>query len=221
MMLPFTIDEFFAVFARYNAVIWPAQLAAYTLGAITIAALIADPKRGKPVVLAALTVFWLWNGIAYHWVFFAEVNTAAYGFGALFIVQGILFAATAVTRNRLQFARFGGLRGFVAWALIIHAVVIYELLGYTAGHGLMNGPLFGVAPCPMTIFTIGVLLLASGRPAIWLSIIPGIWALIGTSAALFLGVQEDLGLAVAVIALLSVFWAGRYGRVTNNSSRRF
>jgi hypothetical protein len=69
----------------------------------------------------------------------------------------------------------------------------------------MNGPLFGIAPCPTTIFTIGVLLMASDRLTLWLSIIPIAWALIGTSAALFLGVPEDLGLAVAVIALLGIF----------------
>jgi hypothetical protein len=204
MTIPFTIDEFFAVFTRYNAAIWPMQLVAYALGAIAIVALLADLRRGKPVILAVLAAFWLWNGIAYPWTFFAEINPAAYGFGAMFVLQGIVFAATAVTRNSLQFERSGGLRGVVAWALIIYAAVIYELLGYAAGHGLMNGPLFGVAPCPMTIFTMGVLLMASGRPAIWLSIIPIAWALVGTSAALFLGVPEDLGLAVAVIALLGM-----------------
>jgi hypothetical protein len=86
--------------------------------------------------------------------------------------------------------------------LVLYAAVIYELLGYVSGHGLMNGPLFGIAPCPTTIFTIGLLLMASGRLTLWLSIIPIAWALIGTSAALFLGVPEDLGLAAAAIASL-------------------
>jgi hypothetical protein len=45
---------------------------------------------------------------------------------------------------------------------IIYALLIYELLGYWAGHGLMAGPMLRVAPCPTTIFTIGVLLLARG-----------------------------------------------------------
>jgi hypothetical protein len=86
--------------------------------------------------------------------------------------------------------------------------LVYEILGFFAGHGLMSGPLFGVAPCPTTIFTIGLLLLAHGSPLFWLSIIPGLWALIGTSAAIFLGVPEDFGLAVAASILLLSF-AGR------------
>lgn len=211
MKIPFTIEEFFALFVRYNAAIWPVQLVAYGLGLVAIALLLADPRRGKPLILGVLAVFWLWNGIAYHWSFFTEINTAAYGFGALFVAQGLLFAATAVMRNSLQFEWVGGLRGLAAWALIIYAAVIYELLGYAAGHGLMNGPLFGIAPCPTTIFTVGVLLIARGRLALLLSIIPVLWALIGTSAALFLGVPEDLGLAASVIVLLAVV-AGRLMR---------
>ena len=51
----------------------------------------------------------------------------------------------------------------------------------------MTGPLFGVAPCPTTIFTIGMLLLARGGWVVWLSIIPLLWSLVGLAAALQLG----------------------------------
>lgn len=85
----------------------------------------------------------------------------------------------------------------------VYAAAIYEILGYIAGHGLLNGPLFDVAPCPTTIFTIGVMLLARGFPLLlWLSVIPVLWTLVGTSAALFLGVREDAGLAVAAGVLV-------------------
>jgi hypothetical protein len=32
IMLPFSTEQFFAVFSAYNARIWPAQIAAYGLG---------------------------------------------------------------------------------------------------------------------------------------------------------------------------------------------
>jgi hypothetical protein len=47
-------------------------------------------------------------------------------------------------------------------ALIAYAVVIYNALGYVLGHSWPNLPVFGVAPCPTTIFTFGMLLLATG-----------------------------------------------------------
>ena len=37
-MLPFTLEQFLNVFATYNKAIWPAQIAAYVLGAIAVAA---------------------------------------------------------------------------------------------------------------------------------------------------------------------------------------
>jgi hypothetical protein len=36
-MLPFTPEQFLWVFVNYNEVIWPIQIAAYVLGAISIA----------------------------------------------------------------------------------------------------------------------------------------------------------------------------------------
>jgi hypothetical protein len=139
------------------------------------------------------------------------VNPAAKGFAAVFVLQAVLFLATAVTRHDLQFRLGSDLRSSLALLLILYAMVIYEALGWLAGHGLMQGPLFGVAPCPTTIFTIGLLLLARGGLAVWLSIIPVIWALIGSTAAVLLGVTEDIALAVAALLLL-VYLAVRPAR---------
>lgn len=69
-----------------------------------------------------------------------------------------------------------------------------------AGHGWPRAPVFGVAPCPTTIFTLA-LLLASRTPLV-VAAIPVLWALVGTTAAVLLGVPEDLGLLVAVAAFL-------------------
>jgi hypothetical protein len=63
--------------------------------------------------------------------------------------------------------------------------------------------MFGVAPCPTTIFTIGILLLARGRWVVWLSIIPLLWSAIGLAAALQLGIPQDFGLPVAGIGLVT------------------
>lgn len=103
----------------------------------------------------------------------------------------------------MRFEATGGIQAPVAWSLIVYTAIIYEVIGYLSGHGLTKGPMFGVAPCPTGIFTIGFLLLARGRAVIWLSLIPIAWALVGTSAAIYLGVPEDLGLPVAMVALLS------------------
>jgi hypothetical protein len=77
-------------------------------------------------------------------------------------------------------------------------MVVYSLIGVMAGHGWPRAPMFGVAPCPTTIFTFGVHMLATPSVPWWLVAIPVIWAVVGSTAAVLLGVPEDLGLLAAV-----------------------
>jgi hypothetical protein len=76
-------------------------------------------------------------------------------------------------------------------------MVIYPLLGLAFGHSYPRIPLFGVAPCPTTIFTFGILLWATKSVSAYLLIIPFLWSLVGMSAALNLRVPQDYGLVVA------------------------
>lgn len=220
---PFTVDQFLAVFATYNAAIWPAQLLAYLLGVVALAALWWPGRSAQRLVLIILALMWALSGIGYHLVFFASVNPGAKGFAALFVVQALLFAASAFAGNGLRFRIGPNVRSAIALLFVLYSMVIYEMLGYAAGHGLMAGPMFGVAPCPTTIFTIGLLILMRGRLVKWLAIVPLVWAMIGTSAAVFLGIREDLGLAVAAAALLIVlvmdFRAGRANMVRHLLTR--
>jgi hypothetical protein len=152
---------------------------------------------------------WAWNGIVYHFLSFAAINPAAQGFAVLFILQAILLAASAIAASGPRFRVEPDLRSATGLSLIAYALLIYPILGAWAGHGLMAGPMFGVAPCPMTIFTIGMLVLARGRWALRLSIIPILWSLVGLAAAVQLGISEDFGLPVAAIALVIVLASDR------------
>jgi hypothetical protein len=50
--------------------------------------------------------------------------------------------------------------------------------------------MFGVTPCPVTIFTFGILILTTRPISHWLLVIPFIWSLIGGSAAVLLQVPQ-------------------------------
>ena len=64
------------------------------------------------------------------------------------------------------------------------------------GHAAVELPIFGVTPCPVTIFTLGLFLLADRVPKSLL-IIPVLWSLIGGSAAFLLDVRQDWALLVS------------------------
>jgi hypothetical protein len=194
---PFTVEAFLAVFAAYNAAIWPIHFVAYGLGAVVVWALFAPAQGRMRLALAALAVLWAVTGIGYHLMFFARINPIAPVFAAFFVVQAGLFAASAAWPADLRFRLARDFRSAAGLGVIIYAVAIYPVLGIWAGHGLMAGPMFGVAPCPTTIFTIGILLIAQGRWVLWLSVIPILWSLIGLAAALQLGIPEDLAMPLA------------------------
>ncbi len=202
MSVPFTSEQFFEVFAAYNAAIWPAQIIAYAFGLMAVAMLWSNWSIGKRLVLPILAIMWLWNGLAYHLVFFSTINPVASGFAAIFVVQAILLVAISTSGSSVQLDIRRDLRSLLGLSVIFYALFVYELLSYLAGHGLVKGPLFGVTPCPTTIFTMGVLLLARGKLVILLAIIPVIWSMVGLSAAVLFEVREDFALAVTAMLLV-------------------
>ncbi len=196
-MIPFSTEVFFRLFAQYNAAIWPAQLIAYGLGLAAV--LLAFRPRGGSdrLVGAILAAAWIWMGVVYHMMFFATINFTAPVFGALFVLQGLLLAWTGALRGRLPFRFRADLLGWIGLGFVTFAMILYPLIGWLAGHGWPEAQMFGVAPCPTTIFTLGMLLLADGRAPLHLSAIPLLWSLIGGSAAWLLDVPEDLALLPA------------------------
>ena len=115
-MLPFTFDEFFSVFAAYNVAIWPVQIAAYVIAAMALWLIFARRPAAGRVAGGVLALFWLWDGIAYHLLFFSKINPAAYIFGAGFILQGLLFFAYGAIADRLAFRFQSGWRGVLGLA---------------------------------------------------------------------------------------------------------
>jgi Family of unknown function (DUF6064) len=72
---------------------------------------------------AIIASFWLWTGIAYQWLFFGEINRAAYVFGALFLAQGLCLAIVGVLQGRLSFGFGQSRKQWVGAALIAYATV--------------------------------------------------------------------------------------------------
>lgn len=211
MTLPFTIAEFLQVFERYNDAIWPVQVLAYLGGAAVVGLIVARARHAGVVAAAVLAAMWLLNGIGYHFLFFSEINSAAPAFAALFVVQSALIAWVGFGARRLQFSMRADAATVVAVIAVAYAMLVYPLLGWAFGHVYPASPVFGVAPCPTTIFTFGILLLARSAAPAWLFVIPVIWSVIGGSAALLLGVREDFGLIAAGVAAILVLMFPRRG----------
>jgi hypothetical protein len=199
MDLPFTVEQFFDIFEAYNTAIWPAQIVAYFIGIAAIALAFCENRLSGRIISGILALFWIWMGVFYHIVYFSTINPAAMIFGALFVLEGLLFTVVGPIWDRLSFRFDLKPVPIVGAIFILYAMVAYPLLGLAQGHWYPRAPMFGVAPCPTTIFTFGLLLWAKKPVPVYILVIPLIWSIIGTMAAVSLQVPQDYGLGIAGI----------------------
>jgi hypothetical protein len=202
MTLPFDSEQFHEIFATYNSAIGAAPAVAWLLGvAGVLYALRPGPVRSR-VTAAILALLWFWDGVIYHGFYFLQINDAALLFAALFVAEGVLILHYGVLRGRLLFY-YGNQSRHVAGALMLaFALLLYPLAGLASGQRYPALPLFGVAPCPTTIYTLGLLLWAMEDCPEPLWLLPLLWAVIGTSAAYLLEVPQDYALGISAIAAI-------------------
>ena len=200
MNLPFSQIDFFAVFAAYNSAFPWLPVFTYLAGLSMIALTVSKGSTPSRAVAGLLGLFWLWNGIVYHMLYFRVINQSAVVFGGLFILQGVLFLELARRRPVVEFNFRRTVDGFAGVFLIAYAMLVYPLIGHALGHGYPAAPVFGMAPCPTTIFTLGLLMNTRGRLPLRYLVIPLLWSVVALGAALQLRVWEDLGLTFAGLA---------------------
>ena len=201
MSLPFTVERFLGVFEAYNRAVWPAQILLYSAGiGLVILGYRGRAGASRPIAFG-LALLWAWMGGVYHLGFFRDINPAAVVFGIAFLLQAVLFIIWGLTARSDHRGTVTGMRAWLGGSLIAYALVAYPLLGWWLGHRYPASPTFGV-PCPTTILTLGLFVWV--RTRWWLLVVPIAWVLVGTSAALALGMREDLGLLAAGIA--AVVW---------------
>ncbi|MDF2446008.1 MAG: hypothetical protein K0S46_1244 [Moraxellaceae bacterium] len=198
--LPFTPAQFFERFAAYHAAVGPLPLLLTALGAGVLWLVLRAPARaGRPAALF-LALLWGWAGLVYHLGFFWRINPAAPLFAALCVGAALLFLRLGVRQGALHFAEAGAVSRGAGAALAVFALVLYPALGPVFGHAFPAAPSFGL-PCPATLYTFGLLLMAARPVPRALLVLPTLWAGIGGSAAFLLGVTQDYALlAMPVVA---------------------
>jgi hypothetical protein len=174
--LLFAPRTYYRLFELYNLDLWPAQIAAAALGAGVIVAT-ARPRpwvdRAVPAILAAL---WLWIAWAFLLERYATINWAAVYLATGFLGQGVLLGVGAGA-GWIGFERISSTRGRIGLAIAIYALVVHPLVPIAMGRPWQQAEVFGLAPDPTAIGTLGLLVLA--RPAPWIAfVLPVLWCAI-------------------------------------------
>lgn len=217
--LLFSARTYYRLFELYNADLWPAPLLTLGLGVGCWIALWQERAWAQRTAAALLAIAWIWIAWAFHWQRFASVNWAATWYAAAFAIEGLMLAAWAVVGapTRPSPRRDGRRRiGLALWAL---ALGVHPVIGVLLGRSWPQAEIFGLAPDPTVLTSLGFLLLVTpargpGPAALaWLAWllwpIPLLWcATTGITLATMQAADSWLMPAAAVLALL-IAWRNR------------
>jgi len=213
-LLMFSPRTYRRLFELTNAELWPLQIVTIAAGlAVLGLAVLKSTRRGaqRRVVAAVLAAAWIVVAWAYHFERYATINTGAPYYAAGFALEAVLLAWCMLRRDGLRFDPQPAPVRWTSLGLLAAGVVLYPLLAPLLGRPWMRAEIFGVAPDPTAIATVGAVLLASGRIA-WLLTLPLLWCAISALTLWSMGASDAAVPASAlVLGAATAIWRWRQG----------
>lgn len=203
--LLFSPQTYYRLFELYNQNIRPAQIVSFLLGLVILWLLYRGDRHGRWIA-AILAAYWLWIAVAFHWLWYKSINWAAAYFAGLFVIEALLLIWAGIIRDRLRFDAVQPLFRRAGTAIFLFALLLQPLIGPLAGRAWTQVQVFGVAPDPTAVGTLGILLVPDHRIHWGLMIMPLLWCIISGATlwamespdALLLPVTGGLVLVLAV-----------------------
>ncbi len=208
--LLFSPRTYYRLIERQNEALWPGQIVAIGLG-LVVAGLVRKPApwQGR-AVSGILAVLWIAVAWTFVWRRYATINWAATYLVWLFAIEVLLLMWIGVFRGGLSFRPGRDAAGTLGIALFILALALYPMIAPLLGRGWRQAEIFGVVPDPTVIGTLGLLLLAAGRPRWGLLAAPLLWCLMGGATLWAMGSPEALALlSAALLAIAASVWSWR------------
>jgi hypothetical protein len=204
--LLFSPRTYYRLFELYNLAIWPWHIPAIVLGLVVLATWLRGRAWQGRIIAAILAACWMWVAWAYLVRRYDTINWAASYFAGGFAVEVMLLIWTGLVRNRLRLRPAADLPGITGLGIFLLALLAWPLIGPLVGRPWVQTEIFGIAPDPTVVATLGVLV-AADRTRWELLTIPLLWCAI-SGATLWTMQSPDALLmpTVALLALLVVGW---------------
>lgn len=205
--LLFAPRAYWRLFELHNAAWWPLPLLTFGTGMALLALGTLRPRQHARWMAAILGLLWLWVAWGFFWRHYATINWAAVYVAPLFALQAALLLVAAWRAPPL--ARPGSARSLTGLSLVAAAVFLCPVLAPLSGRPWAGAEIFGMAPDPTVIATLGCLLLLPGRWQQILLPIPLLWCIASGITHLALEAMEIWVVAVAAIAATAVLGLAR------------
>jgi Family of unknown function (DUF6064) len=188
--LLFSPRTYYRMIERHNEAVWPAQLLTIALGVGILAALRRPSAQHGRLVAGVLAVLWMTVAWAFLLRRYAAINWGIKYIAPLFLVEALLFVWWGMVRGKLSFALRPGVGGRSGAALLVLAVVLYPALAGISGRPWQQAEVFGIAPDPTVIATVGLLLQTNSRFRWALLPVPLLWCAITAATLWAMGAQS-------------------------------
>ena len=173
--LLFSPRTYYRMIERYNESVWPAQLLTTALGVAILAALRSPSPRQGRIIATVLAVLWMWVAWAFLLQRYATINWAIKFVVPLFVLEALLLMWWGGIRGELSFEAGPHARARLGAALFVAAVLVYPTLAVIMDRPWRQAEVFGAAPDPTAIGTVGLLLMTNTRVRWGLLPVPLLW----------------------------------------------
>jgi len=202
--LLFSPRTYYRLFELYNLAVWPWHVLAIALGlAVLVLWLLGGAWQGRPVA-AILATCWLCVAWAYLLGRYDTINWAASYCAAGFAVEALLLIWSGLIRDSLSLRPGRDVAGAAGFCIFVFALFAWPLVGWLLGRPWLQAEIFGIAPDPTVMATLG-LLMAADRTHWELLTVPLLWCVI--SGATLWAMQSPDALLMPAAALLALVLA--------------
>lgn len=174
--LLFSPRVYWRLFESHNAALWPLHVVTLAAGLAIILLIARRPKIPTRWIALILAILWIFVGWSFLWNRYSTINWAAIYIAPAFLVQGALLLV-AFLYDALAFEKRGA-TDWIGYLILGIALAGQPLLAPLQGRGWASSEIFGIAPDPTVMATLGILLLARGKLLPWLLPIPVLWCLV-------------------------------------------
>ncbi|TCK31519.1 hypothetical protein EV667_1629 [Ancylobacter aquaticus] len=184
--LLFSPRVYWRLFEAQNAALWPLHLATTLAGLVLVLVILRWPGRAMLWTGLLLGPVWALVGWSFLLQRYAGINWAVAYAAPAFFVQALLLLAAALVPGGPLMGRLDAIAN-TGLGLALAGLLLYPALPFVTGRPLAGAEMFGIAPDPTVLVTIGLLLMARGR---WLAVllpIPLLWCLFSGLTLLAMG----------------------------------